>query len=70
MLKIEKILDIVTGEETIIEREETTEEKEIREALEKEHADKLKEQAKKAKNRIEVLAKLGLTEDEIQTLLP
>lgn len=70
MLKIDKYIDILTGEEITIEREETEIELAERLAFEKEIIDRAEELKAKNKARAEVLAKLGLTEDEIQALLP
>jgi hypothetical protein len=65
----QKIYDVSTGEETIIEREETAEETKARlDAQEKAkaYADAaIKAQAEKAV----ILARLGLTEEELQTIL-
>ena len=69
MKKTEKIYDITTGEETIVERDETKEETKERLDAEKgakAYAEAVTEQeAKKAA----LLARLGLTEDELKTIL-
>jgi hypothetical protein len=66
---IEKEVNAITGEETITEREETKEETKARldaEKAAKAYADaKTIADAKKA----EILARLGLTEDELKTIL-
>lgn len=62
---VEKIFDIQTGEETIVERDETVEEQKRREKFEKEAA----ELAEKAKERTALLEKLGISEDEARLLL-
>ena len=66
---IEKIIDLTTGEEVIAEREATAEEiAERQEALAKTQA-KQAEQATKEAARKAVFDKLGLTADEVATLL-
>jgi hypothetical protein len=64
MKKIEVTMDVITGKETTIERDETPDEKLIREQLEQEViliAEK--------KSKIEAIyEKLGLTPDEIKLL--
>jgi hypothetical protein len=66
---IEKIYDVTTGEETFIERDETKKETERRldaEKSAKAYAEaKIQADAKKAA----LLVRLGLTEDELKTLL-
>jgi hypothetical protein len=65
----EKIYDITTGEETIVERDETAVEKKAREKFE---ADLVKAQAEaetKATARQAIADRLGLTADELQVLL-
>jgi hypothetical protein len=69
MKLIEKIYDITTGKETIIERDETAEE--TKDRLDKENASiayaaaKAEQETKKAA----LLVRLGLTEDELKTIL-
>lgn len=65
----EKIFDVSTNEETIIEREETAEEKTKREAREKEIAQAEAEEDAKAAARQALLNKLGITEEEARLLL-
>jgi len=65
----EKIFDIQTGEETIVEREETVAEKKTREAIEKQIAAEKAEANAKAEARQAVLNRLGLTADEAKLLL-
>lgn len=66
---IEKEFNAITGEETIIEREETKEETKARlnaEKVAKAYAEaKAEQEAKKAA----LLARLGLTEDELKIIL-
>jgi hypothetical protein len=65
----EKIYDITTGEETIVERDETAVEKKAREKFQ---ADLVKAQAEaeaKAVARQAIAERLGLTADELQVLL-
>ena len=66
---IQKIVDVTTGEETIVEREETTEEIKARENMEKQNAELVAANETKAAARQAVLDKLGLTADEIAALL-
>jgi hypothetical protein len=69
MKTIEKIVDITTGEETIIEREETPVEKTERlEAIERSNAIKEANQIRE-NNKAALLAKLGITADEAKLLL-
>lgn len=65
---IEKIVDVTTGEETIIERDETAEETKARKEWEKQTAQFLAEEATKAAARQAVLDKLGLTAEETAAL--
>ena len=69
MKRLEKILDIQTGEETIVERDETPDETNERQKYElraaKIDAD---EKAKDAARQV-ILDKLGLTEEEASLLL-
>ena len=65
----EKIVDVQTGEETITERNETTDEKKAREALQKEFAAAQIEAEAKAAARQAILDRLGLTADEAKLLL-
>lgn len=69
MIKIEKVFDVATGEERIIEREETAEEVAQREAAEAEAAQLLAEAQAKAAQRAAILERLGLTEEEAKLLL-
>lgn len=69
MIIKEKIVNLETGEETINEREETAQEQTERLDYEaKVEAEKVKAEAK-ATARAAVLDKLGLTADEMTTLL-
>jgi hypothetical protein len=66
---VEKIYDVVSGEETIVEREETVAEVKAREKLEADYA-KIKAEAEaKAVARQAIADRLGLTADELQVLL-
>jgi hypothetical protein len=70
MIKIiEKTLDLTTGEETIIERDETAEEIAEREAREAELATLRAEAEAKAAARQAILDRLGLSADEAALLL-
>jgi hypothetical protein len=66
---IEKEFNVLTGEETITEREETASEKKAREAQEKEIA-KLQAAAEtKTAAKQAIADRLGLTADELKLLL-
>lgn len=69
MLKIEKEINIQTGEEMIIEREETADEKAQRLEREVKLAEKQAEAEAKAAARQAILDRLGLTEEEARLLL-
>lgn len=66
---IEKIFDVSTGKESIIEREETESERLSREAIETEQAARKAEADAKAATRQALLDRLGITEDEAKLLL-
>lgn len=66
---IEIDFNIQTGEETVIEREETAAEKKARETREKEIAAQLAEAEAKAAAKQAILDRLGLTADEAKLLL-
>jgi hypothetical protein len=66
---IEKIYDVNTGEETIVERDETAAEKKNREKLEAEVAKEIAEAEAKLAARQTIADRLGLTADELQVLL-
>tara|TARA_R110002126_G_scaffold204372_1_gene351770 strand:- start:211 stop:423 length:213 start_codon:yes stop_codon:yes gene_type:complete len=65
----EKEFNVLTGEETITERDETAAEKKAREALEKQLKAELAEAQTKATQRQAILDRLGLTADEAKLLL-
>ena len=65
----EKIFDVETGEQSIIERDETAAEKKSREKLEAEYAKEIKQAEAKTTARQAVLDRLGLTAEEAQLLL-
>jgi len=65
----EKIIDLVTGQETITEREESEAEKSIREKNEAAIADELTIKNAAAQDKAALLSKLGITEDEARLLL-
>jgi hypothetical protein len=65
----EKIYDLETNEETIIEREETTAEKKSREKFEADIAKAQAEVEAKAAARQAIAERLGLTADELAVLL-
>jgi len=66
---IEKEFNALTGEEIIIEREETEAESQAR--IDQENAIKAyaAAQAKAEADKAAILARLGLTEDELKTIL-
>ena len=66
---IEKEFNALTGEETITERDETTDEKKAREARAKQIAAQLAEAQAKAEARQAIADRLGLTADELKLLL-
>ena len=65
----EKEFNVITGETTITERDETAAEQSAREAREAEIAVAQAEAAAKATARQALLTKLGITADEAQLLL-
>ena len=69
MIIIEKEVNVLTGEETITEREETAAEKKDRLAFEKKVAIMEAEAETKATARQAIADRLGLTADELQVLL-
>ena len=66
---IEKTLDLITGEETITERDETAQEVAEREAQEAKLATQQAEAEAKAAERQAILDRLGLTANEAKLLL-
>lgn len=66
---IEKEFNALTGETTITERDETTQEKAKREVLEREIAQRKAEIEAKAAARQAILDRLGLSEEEAKILL-
>ena len=66
---IEKEFNVITGEETITERNETASEKAQREAIEAEIAHYKAEQEARISARQAILDRLGLTEEEARLLL-
>ena len=69
MKTIEKIINIQTGEETIVENELSNEEVAYIKAFKLAEKEKADERAEKESARQAVLAKLGLTAEEAQALL-
>jgi Rps23 Pro-64 3,4-dihydroxylase Tpa1-like proline 4-hydroxylase len=65
----EKIFDLTTGEETIIERDETAIEKKDREKLQKELAEQQAEAEARQAQRQVILDRLGLTSEEARLIL-
>jgi hypothetical protein len=66
---IEKIFDVTTGEETIVEREETQEEKTARLEYQAKLVAQEEEELAKATAKADLLEKLGITEEEAKLLL-
>jgi hypothetical protein len=66
---IEKEFNALTGEETITERDETPAEKKQRETFAKEYAAKQAEAEAKATAKAAILDRIGLTADELKTIL-
>jgi len=66
---IEKDFNIQTGEETVIERDETTQEQTAREAAEAKQLIRQAEATAKAAQRRALLAQLGITEEQARILL-
>ena len=64
-----KEFNVITGEETITERDETAAEKKAREEFAKEVATRQVEAEAKATAKAAILARLGITEDEAKLLL-
>ena len=65
----EKEFNVLTGEETITEREETAAEKKQREAFIAKQAELAAEAEAKATQRQALLTRLGITEEEARILL-
>ena len=65
----EKIIDLATGDQTIVERDETADETKMRLDRAKEIAAFQKAIETKAAEKAAVLAKLGLTPSEVAALL-
>jgi hypothetical protein len=66
---IERTFNTETGETVDIERDETTAEKKAREASEKQYAQAKAESEAKATARAAILDRIGLTADELKTIL-
>ena len=69
MKKTEKIYDITTGEETVIERDETKEETKARLDAEKAAKAYAEAKAEQEADKVALLARLGLTENELKIIL-
>jgi hypothetical protein len=69
MKTTEKIFDVVTGEETIIERDETVAEKKAREKFQADLTAQNAAVQTKETQRQTIAERLGLTADELQVLL-
>lgn len=68
MIIIEKIIDAQTGNEQIIEREETKQEKQEREETIAKFAQQRLDETNKATQRAAILERLGITEAEARLL--
>lgn len=66
---IEKEFNVLTGEETITERDETKEETKARLDAEKAAKAYAEAKAQAEADKAAILARLGLTEDELKTIL-
>jgi hypothetical protein len=66
---IEKEFNVITGETTITERDETAAEQSARETRAKEIAAELAEAEAKATAKAALLAQLGITEEQAKLLL-
>ena len=66
---VEYNYNVQTGEDTVIEREETTAEKKARENHEKELAASLAAAEAKSVAKQAILDRIGLTADELKTIL-
>ena len=66
---IEKIFDASTGEESIIEREETAQERAERAELEKAEAEREANAQAQAAAKAALLERIGITEEEAKLLL-
>ena len=69
MKTIERIIDATTGEETVVERDETAAEKKFRETRQKEFAAAQAQAEAKAAAKQVIADRLGLSADELAILL-
>ena len=69
MKRIEKEFNIITGEETIIERDETAQEQAEREAFAAKLAAEQAEAEARATAKAALLTQLGITEEQAKLLL-
>ena len=69
MKRIEKEFNVLTGEETITERDETTAERTAREAAEAEQLVRQAEAEAKATAKAALLTQLGITAEQAKLLL-
>ncbi len=65
----EKEFNVLTGETTITERDETVQEQTAREAAEAEAVERLTAETTRAATRAALLTRLGITEEEARILL-
>ena len=66
---VDVVFDVLTGEETRTERDETPTEKKLREEIAAQNAKEAAEAEIKAKAKADLLAKLGITAEEATLLL-
>ena len=66
---VEKEFNVITGETTFTERDETASEKKAREAAEAEAAERLAAEATTATAKAALLTRLGITAEEATLLL-
>lgn len=69
MKKVDVVIDVLTGERTETERDETPEEKKLREDWAKQVKAELAEAEAKEAQRQAIADRLGLTAEELQVLL-
>lgn len=69
MKKIDVVIDVITGEQTVTERDETIKEKKEREIIEKELAELIAKENEKKAQRQAIAERLGLTAEELQVFL-
>ena len=66
---VDVVFDVLTGEETRTERDETPTEKKLREEIAAQNAKEAAEAEAKAIAKAAILDRIGLTADELKTIL-